>query len=563
MKKKDIPDIVIFSCVAIAMVACFLVVSVPPTGEATPLTGISSLDVFEDPEGTLTIDDVRARDNSWKREETGMVFRGLSSSTFWVRCKIAESKAPAAFRYMDFNCRNMDELDVYFPGHEVIRAGKKIDVRKVPIMSLHWYIPVPADYTTGSDVYLRFKSITVIRIPIRVVDSNTMMRDGQTSFLGFGLLAGVLVALLIVNLCAYVLLQRRLFITYSAYLFFLLLYNVRVQGLAYLVPMPYWALNALLWVSLSGFGSFMVMFAKQFMNLKHQMPRVNAIMDVAIALFAIQLVIGAFISPAFANSMAYVTGFIVPILILASVVWLYLKGRHELTWYIAASCAMVTATVIWATLPYRPNFISSNAVFMIGTTVDSLLFTLSIFDLIKHDLLEKEEIKEREKYYMTLSRVDSLTGLYNRRYLDEIVKQMEAGDDLPTGSSLIMVDLDNFKFINDTHGHLIGDIILTSVATKIKKRIRRSDIACRYGGDEFLVLLPGARIDIARTIANDISKEILGETSFSEKGEPIHTTVSIGITESRVGDSFDGMFLRADAALYQAKGKGRNRISVL
>lgn len=563
MKKKTIPDIVIFSCVAIAMVACFLLVYIPPVTYGNTLTGISSVDVFEDAGGTLTFDEIKARDDSWTHEETSMVFRGLTASTFWVRCKIAESKDPAAFLYMDFSCRNMDELDVYFPGHDVIKAGKKIDVRDVPIKSLHWYIPVPADYAPGSDVYVRLKSITVIRVPIRVIDSNTMMQDGQTAFLGFGLLAGVLLALLIVNLCAYILLKRRLFITYSAYLFFLLLYNVRVQGLAYLVPMPYWALNALLWVSLSGFGSFMVMFAKQFMNLKHQMPRVNAAMDVAIALFAVQLVLGVFVSPAHANSMAYVTGFIVPLMILASVIWLYVKGRHELTWYIAASCAMVTATVIWATIPYRPDFISSNAVFMIGTTIDSLLFTLSIFDLIKHDLLEKEEIKEREKYYMTLSRVDSLTGLYNRRYLDEIVKQLEAGDDLPAGSSLIMIDLDNFKFINDSYGHLIGDIILTSVASKIKKRIRRSDIACRYGGDEFLVLLPGARIDIARTIANDISKEILGETSFSEKGEAIHTTVSIGITESRVGDSFDGMFLRADAALYQAKGKGRNRISVL
>lgn len=563
MNKKRVPDIILFSCVAIAMASCFLFAYLPPTEYASTHNGISSVHALEDASDTLGIDAIRSGSGIWVNEPDGMVFRGLTRSTFWIRFAIDGPADPSAFRYVDFSCRNMDELDVYFPGHDVVKAGKTVDVRNVPIQSLHWYIPIPADYVPGSEVYVRVKSITVIRVPLRVIDAKTMMKDAQRSFLGFGLLSGVLAALLIVNLCAFVLLGRKLFITYSAYLFFLILYNFRVQGIAYMVPMPYWALNAMLWVGLSGFGAFMVIFAQQFMNMKRNLPRVNAAMDVSIGLFGVQAFLGLFISPAAANSMAYVTGLIVPLMILASVVWLYVKGRHELTWYIAACCAMVTATVIWATIPYRPFFVSSNAIFMIGMTIDSLLFTLSIFHLIKNDLLEKEALKEREKYYMTLSRVDSLTGLYNRRYLDEIVKQLEAGDELPTGSSLIMIDLDNFKSINDTYGHLIGDIILTGVASKVKKRIRRSDIACRYGGDEFLILLPGARLDIAKTIANDISKEIISETSYSEKGEPIQVTASIGITESRVGDSFDGMFLRADAALYQAKGKGRNRVSIL
>lgn len=545
------------------MIACFLYAYLPRAVNHSEIEYISSVAVLEDQSGTRTFDDISSTGGAWTLEDTSTIFRGRTQSAFWARFKIGTMPDTGSFRFLDLSCRNMDELDVYFPGHEVIRAGKKIDVRKIPVKSLHWYIPVPADYVPGTDVYLRFRSITVLRIPIRAIDAATMMEESQFALLGFGILAGVLSALLIVNLCAFILLKRKLFITYSAYLFFLLLYNVRVQGLAYLIPMPYGALNALLWISLSGFGAFMVLFGKQFMNMKHQLPRVNFLMNVSVALFAIQLLLGVFVSSWAANGMAYVTGLIVPLLIFGSVIWLYLKGRHELKWYIVACCAMVTATVIWATMPYRPFSVSTNAIFMLGTTIDSLLFTLSIFDLIKHDLLEKEEIKEREKYYMTLSRVDSLTGLYNRRYLDEIVKQMEASNDLPTGSSLIMIDLDNFKAINDNYGHLIGDIILTSVATKIKKRIRRSDVACRYGGDEFLVLLPGARIDIAKNIANDISKEIIGETSYSEKGEEIRITVSIGLTESRVGDSFDGMFLRADAALYQAKGKGRNRVSVL
>ena len=134
---------------------------------------------------------------------------------------------------------------------------------------------------------------------------------------------------------------------------------------------------------------------------------------------------------------------------------------------------------------------------------------------------------------------------------------------MPTGSALIMIDLDNFKMVNDTHGHLAGDMILTKTGTHIKKHIRKTDIACRYGGDEFLVFLPGANETAARSIAESMRNDILADFTYSETGEEIKITVSIGVSENRLDDSFDGLFLRADAALYQAKKLGRNRISVL
>jgi diguanylate cyclase (GGDEF)-like protein len=126
-----------------------------------------------------------------------------------------------------------------------------------------------------------------------------------------------------------------------------------------------------------------------------------------------------------------------------------------------------------------------------------------------------------------------------------------------------MIDLDNFKTINDTYGHLIGDMLLTKTASKIKKHIRKTDIACRYGGDEFLIYLPGANASVAHSIADGVRRDILEDFSYSEEGTEIRHTISIGVTENRVDDTFDGLFLRADAALYQAKRTGRNKISIL
>jgi diguanylate cyclase (GGDEF)-like protein len=343
----------------------------------------------------------------------------------------------------------------------------------------------------------------------------------------------------------------------------MILYHLRVHGFLYFIPMPFKIYEACVWIGLSGFGIFMTLFAKQFMSLKQRLPVVNGLLNLGIVVFFIQAAVGVFISSFWANEIAYITGLIIPILIMGTVLYLFMKGYKELRFYLLAWCALFTATVIWATMPYAETFFSPNLLFVMGTSLDSILFTFSIFDMIRSGLREKEEMQAREKYYIALSRTDSLTGLYNRRYLTEIVKQLEQDKELPPESALIMVDLDNFKQINDTYGHLSGDIILARVGSIIKKHIRKTDIACRYGGDEFLVFLLGAKLESAQSIGEQIRKEILAEENYSETGEEIIATISLGITETRLDDTFDGMFLRADAALYQAKKLGRNRLAVL
>jgi diguanylate cyclase (GGDEF)-like protein len=198
-----------------------------------------------------------------------------------------------------------------------------------------------------------------------------------------------------------------------------------------------------------------------------------------------------------------------------------------------------------------------------GSILDAILLTVAVFDVIRRELHEKEAALAREKYYIDLSRTDALTGLYNRRHLSETVKRMETERSMPIVTTLIMIDIDNFKVINDTYGHQVGDSILAAVGKHIRGRIRKSDIACRYGGDEFLLILPGGGQESAMRICEGI-KEDLQENDFrSESGERVVVTLSVGITESRLEDSFDGMFLRADAALYQAKKTGRARVAVL
>ena len=156
---------------------------------------------------------------------------------------------------------------------------------------------------------------------------------------------------------------------------------------------------------------------------------------------------------------------------------------------------------------------------------------------------------------------DPLTGLYNRRYLWEFlrrewVRAKRKADTL----AVIMIDLDHFKRINDDHGHDAGDFVLTAVAGLLRNRIRSSDIVCRYGGEEFALVLPEASLENVRLRAEDIRMAIK-DLDLTHLGVPLgRITASLGIAlfPDHVNDP-DSLMRAADAALYEAKGAGRDR----
>lgn len=175
------------------------------------------------------------------------------------------------------------------------------------------------------------------------------------------------------------------------------------------------------------------------------------------------------------------------------------------------------------------------------------------------DTTAQKEMQEKLEQQAT---TDYLTELYNRRYftsrLEEEVFRVKRNKEAET--SLIMFDLDKFKLINDTYGHLNGDIILKNFTNILKKHLRKTDIAGRLGGEEFAMILPNTGIENAVILANRIREEVSGQTiNIDEKN--IKFTVSIGLTSLSYDDmSFDSALARADSALYTAKENGRNRV---
>jgi len=181
----------------------------------------------------------------------------------------------------------------------------------------------------------------------------------------------------------------------------------------------------------------------------------------------------------------------------------------------------------------------------------------------------QEQLEERERQLMEvnerlrhMSQTDALTGLDNRRHLEDRLREMfEHAKRLNEPFACVMCDLDRFKSVNDTYGHQAGDVVLRDFAQILRKEVREIDRAGRYGGEEFMLLLPGTVLDSAVVFADRVRKHVESHT-FTFDGTSIQRTASFGVSawpHPRVADC-EGLMKAADDALYVAKETGRNRV---
>jgi two-component system cell cycle response regulator len=177
---------------------------------------------------------------------------------------------------------------------------------------------------------------------------------------------------------------------------------------------------------------------------------------------------------------------------------------------------------------------------------------------------EQRELRNRLRHALENAAHDALTGMFNRRYFERRLREESAhARRHKRPFSLLMIDLDHFKLINDTYGHEDGDRVLVHMAEVIHGGIREDDIACRFGGEEFVVLLRATDGMAARVVANRLRTALAAKPLvLGESREPKHVTFSCGIAASdeRNGFKTDDVLGRADAALYRAKRGGRNRV---
>ncbi|MCK4787210.1 MAG: diguanylate cyclase, partial [Desulfobacteraceae bacterium] len=187
-------------------------------------------------------------------------------------------------------------------------------------------------------------------------------------------------------------------------------------------------------------------------------------------------------------------------------------------------------------------------------------------DELKYRVKIGERIIELERRILRLASTDSLTEVLNRRaFMERMEQEINRSFRENSPLSLILADIDHFKSVNDRHGHQVGDLVLQRFVSKLTESSRPYDFVGRYGGEEFVICLPGATDTESRTVAERMLKSVEEmKIMLPESSQSVRITASFGVVTLRLEleDSVDSLIGRADDAMYMAKREGRNRVCV-
>jgi len=311
-------------------------------------------------------------------------------------------------------------------------------------------------------------------------------------------------------------------------------------------------------------------FALSFMRCFERHMETAIVIAGTVASFGIVAMIGTAVPP---GNYLYYAGLLLSATYIYTVMRLSFVPASLVNW----STVVLYETVALSTGTTPQAILLNNSFFLVSINIVGMIACYYMEHyartdylkrrLIRHQTLrlqaalasvEKARCKAEEQ-----SRRDALTGLFNRRHFQEALSiEMERTQRSPSPTSLILIDIDRFKRINDTYGHTAGDQVLRQVAGRLGHGLRQPDTACRYGGEEFTILLPNSDASSASKVAERLRADI-GTLSTMESGEPLSITVSLGVVTIPAGEQWDSdtLIKRADQALYTAKKRGRNRVA--
>lgn len=226
---------------------------------------------------------------------------------------------------------------------------------------------------------------------------------------------------------------------------------------------------------------------------------------------------------------------------------------------VLAAAYIIFALAVLNDVLYASQLIQTMYISPLGFVIFIIIQSQMLIRRYSHSFFQRDLLVKSRDRFRTASITDSLTGLYNVRYLHnilerEIKKSSEKGNPL----SLVMADVDDFKAFNDTWGHKQGDQVLKKMGAILRGSAREKDSPCRYGGEEFVVILPDTLLEEAVDVAERIRLRFENNSDKDERMTGI--TVSIGVAQYRASESADHLIERADRALYQAKDLGKNRV---
>jgi diguanylate cyclase (GGDEF)-like protein len=487
---------------------------------------------------------------------------GIGPRPVWVHLAAANpSEEPLPRRLLVENSW-LDQLDVYF-----VQEGQLLDEYHVgdsrpfaerPIKDR--FFAFDHDFDTGTtDIYLRIETDDPIVAPVYLLTADQAAHQQMIEGYSYGFLYGYLLALLCYNLFIFVGLRNKANLLYALFIAVFMLMNSAYtgHGFAWLWPQQVTLQRWIIPSMMLAYGISGLLFARHFLDTRANHPRLDQAVARICGLFVLFVAGGiAMHNQLYVLLAAFVFVAFFTCTMLTIGVLSFRSGYRYSRYFLFASIAsMAGATItdlaVWGYIPF--NEWTYRAV-EIGMLVDATLLALALTYQLRSLQLEHKLAEQRAAR-------DPLTGLDNRRsFLEKALPAWSTAQRNQRDLSAILLDLDHFKSVNDQHGHAMGDQALVATARVLADSAREGDIVSRWGGEEFLLLLPETRLEAALAMAERLQKRIAAIQLQSREGG-IRLTASFGVAQKDLHENLDSLIADADRHLYRAKTGGRNRIS--
>lgn len=567
------------------------------------------VEFYKDESKTLALQDVEkiAKKGLMNRFEGNTLQFGYSDAVYWIRLPIVnllpkEFSVGNAFRYyLTVKYPLLDDVQFFYRTSEAYNHQSVGDNRsfKDRFLQLNNFVfPFEMSGEEQSVVYLRVESSSSISIPIYLETEKSFIQKKDRADVINGIYFGITFGLCIYNLFLWVGVRRKVYGYYVLAIVNLVLFNATILGYSFRI-WPEWVAFqqvGIYFFSITS-GISVCFFGMAFLGTAKYQPKMHKVLMSAVVLYAFCLPVILFSPPAISaklNILIMLSGiFLLFILAIRSV----LQGYGPARYYLLGQGVVLFSVVftVLTSVGIIPLFYIAPEVMKWSSAFELIFFSIGLADLVNNErrlreeaqqetaltqqkLLDEQlrvnehldtlvrqrtdELEQANKRLEELNTLDELTGLRNRRFLNQVLPmeyQRAFREKQPI--SILMFDIDHFKKLNDSYGHQFGDLCLVHAGKYIRKNLHRpTDVAVRYGGEEFIVLLPSTDLEGAKEVAEKIRMEFESNI-VTDDNYSVSMTVSIGVAgEIPSGrENYETLLKEADGLLYQAKDAGRNR----
>jgi len=566
--------------------------------QSTKLDLTSYIRILPDPDQNLSLSDVinRKHNEFQSVAEVGNSF-GYSKAAYWVVFSLHMSQDLQNDIFLQLEYPLSDHVALFIPdgvgGYFRKETGDALRFAEREVKHRTFLFRIPDHKSNETrQYYVRLQTDGSTQIAMSLWKTETFIEYVDSNNLLLGIYYGIMLLLLFAAFGSYFKIKDTIFLYYALYLFSYLLFQFSLNGFSYqyLWPdLPLFTSRA----TAAFIGIFVVsgaFFSGSFLQVwtgRH--PRVKLLLIGLIVLGIVGTLLCLFGDYRFALKLSAFAGLSLPPIVLIATISSLAAGYKPARYFLAACFVFLLGVFVSGLLyiGFLPHTVLTQNAMQIGSVVEVVLLGYALLDRIDLLRIEKDKatiqaneylrqlnerleilvdertrkLKEKNKKLIKIAVQDSMTGLLNHKAsLDFLKLQQSSAQRYGNNLSVIMLDIDRFKFINDRFGHPAGDKVIIAIATTLRKMLRESDGCGRYGGEEFLLILPESGVQDVCFLAERIRTKI--EELRIPEIDNLPVTASLGIAVFNPSKPDGNLIGFADRALYEAKHSGRNRVVI-